>query len=272
MSVIVVGSLNVDRVTRVKRLPAPGETVLGGDTVLRPGGKGANQAVAAAEWGAHVKLIGRVGADQVGRLYLEGLAARNVDVDGIVVDSLAPTGSAHILVDDRAENLIVVEPGANARLTPDDIRRNTIGPDDVLLLQLEIPVDTAECAVEAAQLAGATVVLNLSPFAHLEQKTIDRCSVIIVNATEAEQLANYAVDDDQLVITMGANGARWGDMSLPAALTKVVDTTGAGDAFAGVLAAAIAAGRPRREALSAAITFAGHAVARVGAQDWTFPV
>lgn len=266
--VIVVGSINVDRVTHLDRLPAPGETVLSITTLVRPGGKGANQAAAAASLGADVSLVGRVGADDCGARYRRALAERGVGVSNLACDQEAPTGTAQIFVDRLGENMIVVDPGANGRMSPADVDAAHIGAGDIVLLQLEIPMATVEYAIDEAFSFGATVVLNASPYSRMEPKTLSKCSIVVVNEVEAAQIPGL-VDREQMVVTAGGAGARWGELRMPARAARVVDTTGAGDAFAGALTAALSMGGNRMDALAAAVECAGNAVTHEGAQDWT---
>lgn len=268
--VVVVGSLNVDLVTRVRRHPAPGETVLGEGLERLPGGKGANQAVAAAAAGASTALVGRVGDDDAGAAYLAGLAERGVDVSAVRPTAGQPTGHALIAVDERGENTIVVIGGANGLVTPEEAMAGTAGAD-VVLLQLELPLPAVVAAAEAARAAGVRVLLNPSPWQPLPPGLVEAVDVVVVNEHEAEQLGTYG---GELVVTLGAAGAEWRSgrerVAVPAPQVDVVDTTGAGDAFAGTLAAALAAGLERQPALARAVTAAAGSVGVAGAQGWSF--
>jgi ribokinase len=268
--VVVVGSLNVDVVATVERHPQSGETVLG--TALRrlPGGKGANQAVAAAEAGAAVVLVGCVGDDADGAAYVAGLTARGVDATA-VRRVTGPTGTALVVVDRDGENTIVVVPGANAEVSADDLHNLALGPEDVVLLQLEIPVPVVEAAIRRAAAAGARVVLNLAPFAELPADLLDECDPVVVNEHEAATLARSPVS---LLVTLGPRGARWErpgeQIEIDAPPVEAIDTTGAGDMFAGTLAAALASGAGPRDAVTAAVEAAARSVTRPGAQGgWT---
>ncbi len=261
-TVLVLGSLNVDLVTRVERHPSPGETVLGEGLERLAGGKGANQAVAAAAAGASVVMVGAVGADEGGSAYLDRLRARGIDVTRVVVHPQEPTGTALIVVSAEGENSIVVVPGANG----------TVGWDvelesgDVLLAQLEVPLETVADAVRAAASAGARVVLNVAPYADLPGDVLDLCDPVVANEHEASQLPSTP---RSLLVTLGAEGATWGELTVPAesiAADEVVDTTGAGDAFCGALAAALAAGEDDEAALRLAVAAGGAAVRHHGAQ------
>ena len=266
----IVGSINVDLITRVHRLPSPGETVAGGDLERRPGGKGANQAVAAAAAGAKVHMVGRVGDDPAGAAYIAGLQNRSVDTSGIAVEPNCATGHAIVLVDDEAENCIVVIPGANGRVGPEDVARFQPARDDILLLQLELPTDVIAEAIMVATRAGARTVLNLAPYHDLAAELVGACDIVVVNEHEARQLAASGVAPGSLVVTRGAKGASWGDRTAAHAAEAVVDTTGAGDAFAGAFAAALAAGADDQTALDNAAAAGAAAVGWPGAQGWQF--
>lgn len=268
--VVVVGSVNVDQVAQVERHPKPGETVLALRHDRLAGGKGANQAVAAASAGAEVLMVGCVGDDDPGRAYAARLAARGVDVTHLSVSPGEPTGAAYIVVDDQRENTIVVVPGANAAIEagwPD--RFPELHPDDVVVLQLEIPLGAVRWAAERAHQAGARVVLNLAPYADLPTSLLDLADPVVANEHEALLLADSGATASSLLVTMGRNGAVWDGEVVPAVqLTpdQVQDTTGAGDAFVGALAAALARGAGRIEALEAAAAAGAEAVRHTGAQ------
>ncbi len=264
----VVGSLNIDLVASVERFPRPGETLTGRDFHRRPGGKGANQAAAAAAAGAPVRMIGCVGDDGAGRAYRDALGRRGVDTSAVLVRQGVLTGHAVILVDDRGENSIVVIPGANALLAPADVNRLRPALGDVVMLQLETPVEVVGRAVAMAKEAGARVLLNLSPFQRLADDLLGACDVIVVNETENAQLEASGTSHPSVVVTRGPDGASWGDAQASAQPERVVDSTGAGDAFAGALAAAVAAGHDRVTALQQAVLAGARAVEHEGAQDW----
>lgn len=270
--VLVLGSLNVDLTTRVARHPSPGETVSGSGLSRRAGGKGANQAVAAAAAGARVAMAGAVGADEAGTAYRERLRTKGIDVDAVTITADQPTGHALIVVDQAGENTIVVVPGANATLTGVPAAVDTLGPGDVLLAVLEVPLDVVADAARAAHARGARVVLNLAPYADLPADVIALADPVVVNEHEARQLAAAGLDAGSLVITAGAAGARWGELQVPGHRVDVVDTTGAGDAFCGALAAALAGrgdetrGAGRQRALAAGVAAGARAVGHHGAQ------
>ncbi len=238
--VCVVGSVNMDLTLHVDALPRRGETVLASSLTHSPGGKGGNQAVAAARAGAQVQFVGAVGDDPVAEQLRAHLLANGVGLDGTVAVP-GPSGTAIIVVDAGAENTIVVAPGANGRLTVDGTEpRTTIANCDVLLTQLEIPVPTAVAAAQQARSAGAVVMVNASPAGQdksclAELATI--ADVVIANESEADE---WPWQPTHFVVTLGARGARYvgadGEFGISAPAVAAVDTTGAGDVFAGVLA------------------------------------
>lgn len=249
--VCVVGSVNSDLVFDVAALPRPGETVLASAMRTLPGGKGGNQAVAAARAGAEVTLVAAIGDDAAGRTLLDHLSANGVGTDGVVTLPV-PSGTAVVMVgasgERTGENMIVVAPGANAHLTLDSQRvRDIVADSDVLLLQLEIPVATALVAARQAREAGATVILNASPAGADERgltELAEVVDVVVVNETEA---ATWRWPVPHLVTTLGSRGAAYAGpdtrLEVPAPGVEAVDTTGAGDVFAGVLAAGWTADR-----------------------------
>ncbi len=267
--VFVLGSLNVDLVTRVARHPQPGETVLGDQLDRLAGGKGANQAVSAAAAGAEVVMVGAVGDDSFGRLYRARLERLGVDVRGVGVHPEAATGAALIVVDTHGENTIVVAPGAN-RLAGDSATiLEEMRAGDVLLVQLEVPLDAVTAACERAATQGARVVLNLAPYAELPPHVVSLGDPVVVNVHEARQLGASRASARSLLVTLGAEGAEWDGLHLPALGVPsggVRDTTGAGDAFCGALAAALARGEAQESALRAALAAGAAAVQRPGAQ------
>ena len=239
--VCVVGSVNMDVTLDVGALPRPGETVLASSLTYAPGGKGGNQAVAAARAGAAVQFVGAVGDDASAEALRAHLLANRVGLDGIVAIP-GPSGTAIIVVDADAENTIVVAPGANGRLTLDAADARALVADcDVLLTQLEIPVPTAVAAARAARPAGAVVMANASPAGQDADALAELAAVadvVIANESEADE---WPWRPDHFVITLGARGAHYvgadGEFTVPSPAVAAVDTTGAGDVFAGVLAA-----------------------------------
>ncbi|ASO23165.1 ribokinase [Actinoalloteichus hoggarensis] len=292
--VVVVGSANADLVVTVARRPSAGETVLGDDVTTIPGGKGANQAVAAGRLGASVALLGAVGADQYGELLRESLRSANVDT-GLLRTARRPTGNAFITLTPDGENTIVVSPGANASVLPADVAAASpeVAAAKVIVLSLEIPLETVRHAVEAASSAGVRVLLNLSPVAPLDEATLRRLDPLVVNEHEAAWLLGEQDDpstsDDavaerfidvarrlrelgprSVVVTLGPRGAVTSDEDgttvIDAPEVRAVDSTGAGDAFAGALAVGLAADRSLSDAAAFAARVAATAVTRVGAQ------
>jgi ribokinase len=245
--VCVVGSVNMDTVFDVDALPRPGETVLAGPARSTPGGKGANQAVAAARAGALVRVVGAVGDDDAGTRLRGHLRDNGVGIDGLMTVP-GPSGQAVVVVDSTGENLIVVAPGANGQLRLDAAPAGALVADcEVLLVQLEIPLDTATAAAREARNAGATVIVNASPVSDDSDALAalaEVSDVVVVNAAEA---ARWRWPVPHLVVTQGAAGARYsgddGSRTVAAPAVDPVDTSGAGDVFAGVLAAGWTTGR-----------------------------
>jgi ribokinase len=264
-NIVVVGSLNMDLVVRTQRHPKIGETVLGYDFQTYPGGKGANQAVSAARLGSNVKMIGRVGRDNFGATLLEKVNADGIDAAHILIDQASPTGVAFITVDERGQNTIVVASGANGRLSPEDIAnaRSVFEFAAVLLLQLECPLSTVEQAIKLARKTNTKIVLNPAPAQLLDTDLLQQVDYLIPNQTELILLAGQesisaAVDVllgigvKNIVVTLGEAGALVVDSSgqeyISAYEVPVVDTTAAGDAFAGAFAVALCEGRSISEA------------------------
>jgi ribokinase len=280
--ITVVGSCNVDFVVPVAALPGPGETVLGRDHLRAPGGKGANQAVAAARLGSPVAFVGRVGDDELAATIRGALAAAGVDLTWLRQVEGTPSGIALITVADGGENTIAVSPGANARLSPGDVEAAApaVGRADVLLLQLEVPLESVTAAALAA---GGRVLLNPAPARELPQELLDRVDVLIPNRSELGVLTgapepasvDEAVDlarslPGAVVVTLGADGAlvvEGADVThVPAIEVEAVDATGAGDAFCGALADGLARGSSLTEAAGWAVRVAGISTTRRGAQ------
>jgi ribokinase len=268
--VVVVGSLNIDLVTHVERHPKSGETVRGAGLERLAGGKGANQAVAASAAGAAVALVGCVGSDEAGSAYVARLLALGIDVTSVRVVAGSPTGHALVAVDDAGENTIISVAGANAAVTVDDLRMlEAVGPGDIVLLQLELPLEVVTAAVRRAAARGARVVLNMAPYASLPPDVVALADPLVLNEHEALWLADSEAMPASLLVTFGAAGAAWDGNQVNGSVVEgpdVLDTTGAGDAFCGSLCAALVAGAGRREALTAALAGGAAAVRHVGAQ------
>lgn len=238
--IVVLGSINMDLITRTASLPDPGETVLGTSFTTAPGGKGANQAIAAAKAGSPVAFIGAIGDDEFGTTLRTTLTSAGID-DSALRTAAGSSGIAAITVDDSAENSIVVVPGANGGvhdLTDDD--RALIADADILLCQLEIPLDTVVAAFEYARSHGVITMLNPSPVQDLPDALVAATDILVVNEAEEARIGHRADEVEHVVTTLGAKGARYrGSESFEVSAPRVeaVDTTGAGDAFAGALAA-----------------------------------
>ncbi|HEY5664165.1 MAG TPA: ribokinase [Ilumatobacter sp.] len=250
--VCILGSANLDLVATTRRLPLPGETVLGHGYAEHAGGKGLNQAVAAARSGASTAFVGALGSDEAGRRLMAVLNAEHIDVGGLAVVP-GPTGRALILVDDTGENSIVVVAGANGLVATDA----PIPPTAVLLAQLEVPIETVTRAAATARAAGGLVILNPAPAAPLPPALLAACDFLVPNQHELEHIggvdAALAAGCRAVVVTRGADGVdvhtTAGVSHTTAFQVPVVDTTGAGDAFCGALAARLAAGDPLDDAV-----------------------
>lgn len=281
--ILVVGSINMDLVVRVPHSPKPGETVLGGDFETFPGGKGANQAVAAARMGGEVTMVGRVGNDDFGNTLIQGLVEDKIKTTHVIKDSKARTGVAMISVAADGENMIVVASGANANVSVEDVgnTRTLMRETDLLLIQLECPLDTVTAAIELAKAYGVPVVLNPAPAQPLPKSLLKNVDYLTPNQNELLILTGEVNLNDgiekiekwglkNLIITLGANGARLIsegiDQHIPAHEITAVDTTAAGDAFNGALAVAIAEGKPLLEAVSYGMAAGALASTKRGAQ------
>jgi len=272
MSVIVFGSINIDLVAKTHRLPVPGETVAGHTFFTAPGGKGANQAVAAARLGVPARLIGRVGDDSFGKELLASLQAAGVDTGSVSADPAASTGIAAIAADDAGQNTIVIIAGANGCVGDKDCDRveQLLPGAAALLLQLEIPLSAVLTAARAARAAGVPVILDPAPArADIPAELYSLTDIITPNEIEASQLAGFPVSDRETAALAAAEFRRRGagtaivklgdrgvfcataeeSFFVPAFPVPVADTVAAGDAFSGALAAAIAAGKPLRQAV-----------------------
>ncbi|MFF3511216.1 ribokinase [Streptomyces sp. NPDC002573] len=282
---LVVGSANADLVIGVERRPAAGETVLGSDLVVHPGGKGANQAVAAARLGARTALLARVGDDAHGRLLLDAQRAAGVDTEGVLVGG-APTGVALITVDPFGDNSIVVSPGANGRLAPEDVQAagKLLSASRVVSTQLEVPLETVVEVVRNLP-SGTRFVLNPSPPRPLPAEVLAACDPLIVNEHEARVItgaelngspedwaaALLALGPRSVVVTLGARGALVATAEsmtrVPSVKVEAVDTTGAGDAFTAALAWRLGTGASLPDAAAYAARVGAAAVTRPGAQE-----
>ncbi len=289
-AICVVGSANTDMIVRVPRLPGRGETVLGGDLVTAGGGKGANQAIAARRLGSEVVFVARLGRDALGDSALAAFAAEGLRTDFVARDAAAPSGVALILVEAGGENVIAVAPGANARLSPEQVRQAepAIAACDVVITQLEVPLDAVRAALEAGRRAGVRTILNPAPApaAPLPDALYPLVDVLNPNRSEVAALTGLRADDvasaeragrrllergvGGVVVTLGREGALVvapdAVRPVPAYPVASVDATGAGDAFTAGLAVALAGGATLPEAAEYASAVAALATTRVGAQ------
>jgi len=286
--ILVIGSSNTDMVVKADRLPAPGETILGGTFLMTAGGKGANQAVAATRLGGDVVFIVKVGDDIFGRQAIQSFKEEGIDTNYAITDPVNPSGVALITVDAKAENCIVVASGANAYLTPGDLYKaeHQIKNASLILMQLEIPLETVEYVAEIAAQNNVKLILNPAPACALSDELLSKVSVITPNQKETEMLTGVKIVDKEsaqtaaellaekgietVIITMGANGALVFHAShfdwVPAPVVNAVDTTAAGDVFNGALAVAISEGKNLEEAVLFANTAAALSVTKMGAQ------
>jgi len=287
--IIVVGSMNMDMVVKTSHIPQPGETVLGGSFLMNPGGKGANQAVAVARLGGDVTFIGKIGDDIFGKQSSQLFDEEGVDTNGILADDNSPSGIALITVDERGENSIVVAPGANAHLEPNDVAcvLEKYPDSNLLLMQLEIPMRTVEFAARHAREKGMQVILNPAPANELVPSVFHLVDILTPNVNEAEVLSGIRIVDipsarraaesihsqgvRHVIITLGKDGATLLEDGafhhIPAPAVETVDTTAAGDVFNGALAVALSEGRGLRDATSFACCAASIAVTKMGAQS-----
>jgi len=286
--VVAVGSSNMDLVVRSPRIPVSGETILGGDFLIVPGGKGANQAVAVAKLGGHAIFAARLGDDVFGHTSLDNLRREHVDTRFVTLTPGVPSGVALITVDAAGNNAIVVAPGANAKLSPDDVyrARSEIASAGAVVAQLEVPLPTVQCAAELAHDAGVLFVLNPAPAQKLPPALLALVAVLTPNEIEAEILTGVKVVDPasacaaadllleagvkSAIVTMGAKGSLLAEGSrrehVPAEKVNVVDTTAAGDAFTGSLAVSLGQGHNLYDAVLFANRAAALCVTKMGAQ------
>lgn len=284
--IVVFGSLNIDMVMRVEKMPRPGDTVLCPSYKMIPGGKGANQAVAAAKAGAPVKLFGKIGDDEFGRLALNSLKETSIDLTGVVVSEESSTGCASVCVNAQGENMITVASGANLKAREAEVPSFLLSKETTLLLQMETPVEENWSIIRRAKKFGARVILNLAPAENVPQDILQSLDVLVMNQSEAALLAlhlgfdvisptaaarriaaNFGIT---CVVTLGGDGAiacsPKGTWEVKAMEIEPVDTTAAGDAFVGVFAAALDSGADMANALRRASVASGLACLKQGAQ------
>jgi ribokinase len=287
--IYVIGSSNTDMVVKTEKLPMPGETVIGGTFFMNPGGKGANQAVAAARLGGRVTFIARVGADLFGTQALQQFQKENIDTRFITQDAAYPSGVALIGVDQHGENTIIVAPGSNRQLSVKDVSTafESIEEKSIILIQLEIPQETVEFAILNGLKKKCDVILNPAPVQPVDGNALSNLTIITPNETEAEMLTGIHISDlntaeqsarqlhqrgvQQVIITLGAKGAFVSTGStaklISAPKVTAVDTTAGGDCFNGALAVALAEGMRIEDAASFACRAASLSVTRMGAQS-----
>ncbi len=284
--ILVVGSLNADLVVRAPRFPEPGETISGEDLRIIPGGKGANQAVAAARQSASVGMVGRVGSDSFGPELINNLKQNNVDTSHVQVDAQSATGTAIIVVDANGQNSIVLSPGGNGKVSPADVNNVTFSDHKLLLLQLEIPIEAVLSATQRAKENGVRVLLNPAPAYSLPDELISLPDFILPNESELSLLTNQLVNDissaekaaqtliergaQNVIVTLGANGASIVSSTQVTHVrtyqVKVVDTTAAGDAFIGGFAFALLQNKSLEEAVRYGCACGALATTKFGAQ------
>jgi len=287
--IYVIGSSNTDMVVKTEKLPMPGETVIGGTFFMNPGGKGANQAVAAARLGGRVTFIARVGSDLFGSQALQQFQTENIDTRFVTQDPEYPSGVALIGVDRQGENTIIVAPGSNRQLNVKDVANafESIAEKSIILIQLEIPQETVEFAILSGKKKNCDVILNPAPVQPVDNSALRNLSIITPNETEAEMLTGIRITDlntaeqaarqlhqagvANVIITLGSKGAfvSTGSNGKLVAAPKVtaVDTTAGGDCFNGALAVALAEGMKIEEAVGFACQAASLSVTRMGAQS-----
>lgn len=280
--IMVIGSLNMDCVSRVSHIPKVGETISGTKPKYFPGGKGANQAVAMGKLGADITILGAVGDDNYGRTLINGLKKHHVKCNvKKVIDT--ETGMALIFVEDSGDNTIIVIDGANGHVSTSDITEDLIKPYDILVLQLEIPIETVKYAIELAYQQDKYIVLNPAPAQFLDDNLLSKISLLIVNETEFELLFNSTDFSNQnikkiieekhiqsILLTMGSRGSKYISSSelylVKAKKVNAVDTTAAGDGYIGGLVTCISQNKPIEDAMKFATDVAAITVTRQGAQ------
>ncbi|SFE21128.1 ribokinase [Lentibacillus persicus] len=273
-NVCIVGSINMDLTVTTDKMPMQGETVLGQDFFTNPGGKGANQAVAAARMGANVKFIGAVGDDPFGKTLLTNFTNENIRTEGIEIVRDASTGTATIILSEN-DNRIIVASGANQSVTPDHVRkhRNLIITSDLVLLQLEVPLETIVATMEIAKANNVPVILNPAPYQPLPEEILKAAAYLTPNEIELASMKAsplFTSIKDKLIVTRGDKGVSFAEHGIEREISghsvQVIDTTGAGDTFNGALAAELAGGTELADAVTAANAAAAISVSKTGAQ------
>ncbi|MBK8088201.1 MAG: ribokinase [Chitinophagaceae bacterium] len=285
--IIVIGSSNTDMVVKSSVLPKPGETILGGTFLMNAGGKGANQAVAAARLGGNVTLVAKVGNDIFGKQSIDGFKTEKINTDFVFIDKGTPSGTALIMVNEEGENCIVVAPGANAQLLPADIEQvKDISDAAIVLMQLEIPMETIEAVAKNAKANHQKVIINPAPAQKLSDELLNGIFLITPNETEATLLTGIKVEGEttasqaadiflskgvqNVIITLGKQGAFFQNKAvkfkIDAPVVKAMDTTAAGDTFSGALTVAVTEKMSWQQAVQFAVAAASISVTRMGAQ------
>jgi len=286
--IVVIGSSNTDMIIKMSRIPKPGETILGGKFNTAAGGKGANQAVAAARAGGEVTFVARVGKDMFGQQAVEGFKKDNINVENVITDENEPSGVAMIFVDDKGENSIAVASGANANLSIEDVEnaRDDVISANVVLMQLETPIDTIRAAAKIAKDNDVKVILNPAPAQKLDDELLSLLDILTPNETEAELLTGIEVKDVEsakkagkallekgleiVIVTLGSEGALLVTKNVTKLIkgfkVEAVDTTAAGDTFNGTLAVGIAEGKDMEDAIKFANGAGALSVTKLGAQ------
>ena len=286
--IFVIGSANTDMVVKTERLPMPGETIIGGTFLMNAGGKGANQAVSAARLGGHVSFITKLGNDIFGKQSIEGFKKENIDTTYAFIDEDSPSGTALIMVDSEGENCIVVAPGANANLLPADIEKvKNLHEAAIILMQLEIPIQTVAYVIKMAMANHQKLIINPAPAQKLDDELLNGLFLITPNETEARLLTGIKVEDEKsasaaagvflskgvqhVIITMGGQGVYFQNnqlkLKINAPQVKAVDTTAAGDVFSGALTVALTEKMDWEPAIKFAVQAASISVTRMGAQS-----
>ena len=284
---VVIGSANTDMVIKAEKLPLPGETILGGTFFMNAGGKGANQAVAAARLGGDVTLVAKVGNDIFGKGTIEGLKSENINTNFVLVDDGVPSGTALIMLNEEGENCIMVAPGANANLLPGDIDLvKNLHEAEIILMQLEIPMETILSVVKNAKINGQKIIINPAPAQVLENEILNGLFLLTPNEIEATLLTGINVEDEvtasgaadiflskgvqHVIITLGKQGAYFKsnelEFSVKAPIVKAMDSTAAGDTFIGALSVAVTEKMDWKKAVEFAVQAASISVTRLGAQ------
>lgn len=277
MNIVVVGSINLDFVTSACRFPQKGETLVGDSSIVSYGGKGANQAICAAKLGANVAMVGCLGNDENGQSLLRNFKANQINTDGVQVLDDVSTGIAQITIAEQ-DNTIIIVSGSNEKVSKEVVDKSLdkILQADMVMVQLEIPLETVRYVIELCHSANIKVILNPAPAKNFDKTLLDKVTYLTPNEIEIEQIFNEKMDDvlvkfpNKILVTSGSRGVYYHDGSkicnIPAKKLEVVDTTGAGDAFNGAFAVAITSGKKIHEAIQFGNKIAGMTIGKLGAQ------